>query len=489
MNQFDARAERGALWCALVLLAVYTGDRLLFYRSGGLFHASPIESAKQYLDVSLLTGDLLRSLWYLHSQPPLFNAFLGLVLKVSPLPDLSFQILFLTAGALMPVMILYLVCAAGLGAGWGTAVALLFLLNPTTVLYENLLYYTHPEAVLLLMALVCAARWLDSDRTRWLFAFWSVLLALALVRSLFHPLFFLLLAMGGAWGVRRCWPGSGRARRFLTACLPALAVLVLVCAKNQAVYGFFGTSSWQGMSLWLKVNGYDPDQLEAWYAEGVISLAAVRAEYDPFEPIEWYAGIAAVDAAACHHPADCTPRRSSGLPNFNHAGYAALSQQLSRDAQALIRRDPKTFLFYTLGAYSLSLWYASDAVHGLFDPNLEHLERRERYYRDLFLRFLGGHNKYSDPLLWVRTVVLTLCFVLVYGTVLVACWRRAGPWAILGLVCLVVHVWVLGVSAVVEFGENNRFRYPVDAVFLVMAACAVRCGIGWLRALHSTRVS
>ena len=364
-------------------------------------------------------------------------------------------------------------------------VALLFLGNPTSVLYENLLYYTHVEAMLLLAALVCVARWLQCDRARWLYGFWGVLLVLALVRALFHPLFFVLLAVVGAWGVWRCWPGSGRARRFVLAAVPALLVLSLLCCKNQVVYGFWGTSSWQGMSLWLKVNGCDPEQLEAWHAAGVISAAALRAEYDPFEPITWYAGIPAVDAAACHHPADCLPLRSSGRPNFNHAGYVPLSQQLSRDARVLIRRDPGQFVFYTLGAYSLTLWYASDAVHGMFDPNLEHLERREQFYRALFLRFLGGHNKYSDPLLWVRTSLITLAFVLVYGTVIVACWRRAGPWALVGLVCLVLHGWVLGVSAMVEFGENNRFRYPVDAVFLVMAACAARYWIGRLRGRFS----
>ena len=37
----------------------------------------------QYLDPLLLKSDLLKSLFYLHSQPPIFNLFLGIVLKLS----------------------------------------------------------------------------------------------------------------------------------------------------------------------------------------------------------------------------------------------------------------------------------------------------------------------------------------------------------------------------------------------------------------------
>ncbi len=71
-------------WLALLALsAVFVGFRLWFAHAGGSYIASPLDSAKQFLDPALLQHDLLSSLWYLHSQPPLFNLFLGLVLKAA----------------------------------------------------------------------------------------------------------------------------------------------------------------------------------------------------------------------------------------------------------------------------------------------------------------------------------------------------------------------------------------------------------------------
>ena len=88
----------------LVIVLVFILSRIMFSLKGGSFLATPLLFAKQYLDPLLLENDLLRSLFYLHSQPPLFNFFLGAILKVSPMPALSYELLFKTAGALIPLI-------------------------------------------------------------------------------------------------------------------------------------------------------------------------------------------------------------------------------------------------------------------------------------------------------------------------------------------------------------------------------------------------
>ena len=40
----------------------------------------------QYIDPLLLRNNLFQSIYYLHSQPPLFNLFIGLILKLFPEP-------------------------------------------------------------------------------------------------------------------------------------------------------------------------------------------------------------------------------------------------------------------------------------------------------------------------------------------------------------------------------------------------------------------
>lgn len=91
-------------WLALLALsAVFVAFRLWFAHAGGSYIASPLDSAKQFLDPTLLQHDLLSSLWYLHSQPPLFNLFLGLVLKAASDPAVFYELCFRISGLLIPL--------------------------------------------------------------------------------------------------------------------------------------------------------------------------------------------------------------------------------------------------------------------------------------------------------------------------------------------------------------------------------------------------
>jgi hypothetical protein len=264
-------------------------------------------------------------------------------------------------------------------------------------------------------------------------------------------------------------------RAFALAAGLALLVLGAWCLKNLIIFGFFGTSSWAGMSLWTKTNGYAPDQLDGFHARGIISPVALRAELLPFQPIEHFTrdGLLAIDA--CHHPADCRELRPEGYPNFNHIGYVALSRRLGRDALQLIRHDPATFCFNTAGAFSLTLWYASDSVHALFADNMAVLAPLERLYRYLFFGFLGIASRHSDPRVWLRTACVSLLFVLFYGrTIAQALRRQKSPErfaaVLVCLFCMLAHGFVLLTSSLIEFGENPRFRFPVDGAFFMIAA-------------------
>jgi hypothetical protein len=464
---------------ALLLILISILFRVIFFLNGGEFVARPLTFALQYLDPVLLREDLLRSLYYLHSQPPLFNLLLGVVLKVSPDPGLSYALLFTTLGLLIPLLLYDILTVLGTGYLAAGMVSIVFMLNPTLILYEHLLYYTHVETFLVLLAICCLAHWSTGRRTVALVLFWGALLCLALVRSLFHPVFFLGLALALAGYQYYCMPGQRQARRMLCAGLIiVLLPLSALCVKNRLEFGFFGTSSWDGMSLWNKVNGYSTEELEALHRDGIVSSRAVEADLEPFKPISGYPGLEAEAAARCHHAADCAPRKSTGKPNFNHIGYAILSRQLRQDARALIRRDPARFAFYTAGSYSLTLWYSSDSVHSLFEKNQQAVGPLEKLYRYLWFGFLGVQNRHTDTKIWLYTGFVTALYLLLYGAACFKLFRpaddRVRAVCLVCLFCLAVHAYTLLVSSVVEFGENNRFRFPVDAALLVLAAGTLR---------------
>jgi hypothetical protein len=66
-----------------VLVATFAASRIAYYVAGVRFRTGSFASAIQLLPLHLLRHDLVRSLWYLHSQPPGFNAFVGILLHVS----------------------------------------------------------------------------------------------------------------------------------------------------------------------------------------------------------------------------------------------------------------------------------------------------------------------------------------------------------------------------------------------------------------------
>ncbi|MEI6125721.1 MAG: hypothetical protein WCQ99_04120 [Pseudomonadota bacterium] len=475
----------------IIIILAFAASRFLFFLKGGSFLAQPLNFAMQYLDPVLLKEDLLQSLLYLHSQPPLFNLLLGMCLKISPDPGLTYAVLFKTAGVVMPLALYGVLAGLGIAPGAALGAAVFFMLNPTSILYENFLYYTYPEAFFILMAIFFFLRWLTGKKNPDLFFFWAMLLCLGLVRSLFHPAFFLFIA--GALGLylyRRSPEGKKRWKKFIFSSSLVLVPLLFLCLKNFMLFGFFGTSSWDGMSLWIKANSYSRDALEELYSRGLISSLAVQAELETFRPLAQYPESEALRKADCHHPADCNEWKSTGKPNYNHAGYVALSRQLWKDALSLIKSDPGLFAFYTAGSYSLTLWYSSDSVQGLFEKNMEIVKRLESLYRFLYFGFLGVRNKHADPLMWLRTALITAFFVFFYAATIVNLLRkenRASPAsAAVCLLCLLIHAYTLAVSSLIEFGENNRFRFPVDSAFLVLMAGNVML---WIKRLKKKGAS
>jgi len=205
------------------------------------------------------------------------------------------------------------------------------------------------------------------------------------------------------------------------------------------------------------------------------SLATNSSAYNTaaYKPITNYFNAAMLKGIPCHCPADCTATKSTGYPNFNHSGYIMVSRQLLSDALSLIRHEPSQFLFYTLGSYSLTLWHSSDSVHGLFENNMDVVKKLESVYRFLHFGFMGVESK-LDERMWGRTIVISILFLIVYLSTIILAFKkdeRISPaLMILCIFCLIIHAYTISVSSIIEFGENNRFRFPVDLAFVVMTA-------------------
>ena len=199
-------------WLVVVVLC-FIASRLFYAFFYGLrFEDNPLLDYMQYIDPALLRTDLARSLFYLRDQPPLFNLFLGVVLKVfGAHTTAAFHATYLGLGLALVTSMYLILVRVRVAPAFAALVAVLFTVAPTTVLYEHWLFYTYPVAALLSVSALFLHRFLAEKRLRDAVLFFSLLATIVLVRGIFHLVWLLALLAGL---LMFSWPER---RRILTA--------------------------------------------------------------------------------------------------------------------------------------------------------------------------------------------------------------------------------------------------------------------------------
>ena len=115
-------ARAGAVWFAVYLLVCLTGQR---------FDAGYLGYGWQLIPWDILSSDPLRSVWYLHVQPPLWNLLLGGTAWLSPFGDAkTLQMLMALIGIAGAWLAAELGERLGLSRRAALVVALIATLNP-----------------------------------------------------------------------------------------------------------------------------------------------------------------------------------------------------------------------------------------------------------------------------------------------------------------------------------------------------------------------
>lgn len=465
---------------SLILVALFVVIHALYFRAGIRFKADTLQDFWQFLDPELLRTRLLESLAWLHIQPPLFNLFLGLVLKGAEHPPTVLHGLYLGMGLALYLGLYALMRELGVSRGVALVTATLFLASPSFILYEHWLYYTFPVALLLVVSTLCLARFLRGGGRGAMAGFVLGVFALCGTWSLFHLLYF-VLAIAVAARLRR-----DHARGLLAcAALPFLLVLSLY-VKNQVLFGQFTASTWMGMNLWGLIG--DQVSLEArqrLVAEGRLSPVALVPR---FSELKRYPAASLQSCRSEQVPALVSPYKSNGRPNYNHQAYASLSAQYLRDARVLLWREPLALARGTGTAWRIYFRSATDYGFLPKQPIAAFDEAWNRlFYGMNSARVLSVLSPRADQpnflFLWVGLPWL------VFHGLRTGLGRGPGPRlapeqrAVTLFLCGNI-LYVALVGNLFEVGENNRFRFGTDPLFVVLLGL-------WLqrlgrRALHVT---
>ncbi len=454
-----------------ILAAVFVLSRLLYARAGVRFEAGTITSSWHFIDIHLLKTDLWRSVFYLHTQPPLLNLLTGLGLQLFPANyPAVFHALFLLTGLAFALFIYYLGNRLGFPKYLSLILAAWFSISPATIIYENILSYAYPLPAVLTMAAVFLARFLENKRPVDGLLFSFLLAGMALTWSLFH-LIWLVGCLAIAWFALK---GTRTKAAWL---LPALLLVTAWYAKNALLYDTFSASTWGGLNL-FKIVTYDmPGKTrKAWIEEGKVSELAlvppfrspeVYLEYFPNTPLT---GIPLLDEYYT----------STDYRNQHHHVYVPAGERYWKDSLHMIALAPQDYLRSVLRATYIFFHSASDykQIMDIRQP----IDRLDTLWNRLFYgqwqkdealqeraaRFSPGHFA------WFLTIGFLLALTGLSAYLWQARARLSEPRPALLLFLFWNLLFVSVISVTMDLGENNRFRFTIDALALLALVFVVR---------------
>jgi hypothetical protein len=466
---------------AFGLTAVFVATRVAYAIVGVRFDtAVPLRKYMHFVDVRLLQDDLWTSVWHLHSQPPLFNLFLGAVLHLPGSEAAWFQSLYLGMGVALMLTMFLLMRELGVSVWPAFTATAVFIALPATVLYESYLFYTYPVALLLVAGGLFLVRYLRSRRTLYGVLFFSAVAALVLTRSTYH-LVWLLVVAGVLLLTRPRW------RVVLVSLLP-VALAVSWYAKTWVEFGSASGSSWVGMNLAkVALQQAPPEEIAELVRRGDLSRQALILPFtapEAYRPFPPRSGVAVLDER----------RKTGGEINYNHRIYVDVSDRYFDDAVRFIRSDPWEYV--RLIQYSFRFFWLPTDDFVVLEPNRRHIDGLDRFVnRFVFLqpssyfspelrgytRPVSAHAPGATQLAWgAVSIYLGACIATVAAAWALTRRVRSNLPAAVAILFLGVTVfYVTVVSNALELGENNRFRFETDPAAWVLLIVAIT--LAWQR--------
>jgi len=468
MSKEDARRE---LFVPVILGVIYIISRILYGSVGVKFDADTITGLWHFIDIDLMQHDLWRSIFYLHTQPPLMNLLTGLGLQLFPRTYTSvFNACFLLGGFLLILAIYFLGNRLGFPKVLSAVLAAWFTLSPATVVFENYYFYTYPTTVLLMLSTLFLARFLEQKRAIDALLFSFLLAFNALTWSLFHLVWMLGCLLIALFLL------SGERRKVLWF-LPAFLLVFGWYAKNGVLYGSFTASTWAGLNVFKTVTVRVPVELrERWVKEGLVSELAlvppfrspdVYLEYFPDTPLN---GVPLLDDI----------NMSNGYRNQHHLSYVYAGERYLKDSVHILLLAPGYYLSILPYNVYIYLHSASDYEHTI---NIRApIDGWDTLWNCLFYGQWGKDESLAersstfspDHFGWW----LAISFVLVLIAAPVYLWQQRDRLYSLEFGMILFMFWnILFVSAagiLLDFGENNRTRFSLDPFILLLVIFFLR---------------
>ena len=473
-----------SLWISVIRLWTHAGPRaatawfcmyLMVIITGQMFNTDYLNFGWQLIPWDILSTDPLRSVFYLHIQPPLWNLLLGTTAWLSPFSDrLTLQVLMAIIGVAVAWLAAVLARRLGLSRNTAVIAALIATLHPEVFKGAFEPTYELATAGLLLLVLIAVADLSRKENVRRsLVILASAVTVTALTRSLYHPVWAIVIVFFGLWLVRHRinWKST-----ILVLSIPVIFMGGWM-AKNEVLFGHATMSSWFGMNLQRAVIPVLPkDQLDEMYAKGQVSDIAM---IGPFGNYELYQDV--VEPCMPEHSfralTELTRTTNQWSPNFNAECFLPIFDQAGKDAIAVIKEHPEAWLEGRLWSLRTTI-----AVSPIPSESPSVVVRGLNQIFSIARLDFGGILSTEG---WGMPIYGRLEARADFGLMLIPMYVMVGLlglWHIIQrlrrrvlsstapiyLVGSFTVVFTVIVGAIAELGEQSRFRTMVDPIVTVM---------------------
>jgi hypothetical protein len=449
LNIISWTKERKA--AVMIIATAFLLSRVLAYSLGVTFYSSFIHRLWQAIDIQLLSENLIESIFYSHSQPPLFNLIVGLIVKIfGPFYAKAFQI-FQLCLSLATSLILYLTLdGLGVKRYISIAITIFFVLSPVVILYENLFSYT----ILVIFLIVCLIHALAKFFARPTLRGWYVVLFIGLLivftRSSFHLVWYVAL------GVLCLTLNKSLVadRKVLASAFFFLLLATSWYLKNQILYNSFSSSTWLGMSMARVMPANTP-------------LGRIGA----FKALEMYSRHRSFSKDYSQVEVLHNERKNNTqYINFNHIDYISLSKKFQAEVLEEIKSNPSEYVHQVGTAFTI--YFNPASLAPFIDKNFNTLG----WYGKVLTLHFRERQRFNVNAFTTTAALPAFVLYLVLFVAIVSCWLmgllKPSEKAFI-VVLLFVQAYGMLVGNLFELGENNRFRFETLPIIMILLALSI----------------
>jgi hypothetical protein len=178
--------------------------------------------------------------------------------------------------------------------------------------------------------------------------------------------------------------------------------------------------------------------------------------------------------------------KTTGGPNYNHAAYIRISDELLRDSLWVLRHRPRLYLASVREGWRVYFRSPAD-LRFLGAENLGAVQPASDLYDALFFLRRPGPGAEDDARAPARYWGLIVGLPVIFALGLAAALGRGpgrrldrSPRLLAAFLCFnIAYVAVVGNS--LELGENNRFRFETDPLSVCLLGLALQGALDAIR--------